>query len=73
MHSLERMYAKIHYVFDDHMMWFWARTAPEVPSATALLQPGVDHADQLYLPSTPGTLKSGAPPQAGFERNYNIL
>ena len=46
-----------------------ARTAPEAPSATALLPPGVGQ-DQLYLPSAPGTLKSGAPPRAGFEYEY---
>ena len=39
-----------------------ARTAPEALSATALLPPGVGQDDQLYLPSAPGTLKSGAPP-----------
>ena len=41
-----------------------ARTAPEVLSATSLLPPGVGQDDQLYLPTAPGTLKSGAPPQS---------
>ena len=37
-------------------------TAPEALSATSLLPPGVGQDDQLYLPSAPGTPKSGAPP-----------
>ena len=39
---------------------YMARTAPEALSATSLLPPGVGQDDQLYLPSAPGTLKSGA-------------
>ena len=42
------------------------QAAPLVPRQLRCLHPGVHHSDELFLPSTPGTPKSGAPPLAGF-------
>ena len=40
------------------------QAAPGTPQQLRCFHPGVDQGDQLYLPSTPDTLKSGAPPQS---------
>ena len=41
---------------------FLGQAAPGTPQQLRCFHPGVDQDDQLYLPSTPGTHKSGAPP-----------
>ena len=44
-----------------------SQAAPGTPQQLRCFHPGVGHCGRLYLPTAPGTLKSGAPPQAGFE------
>jgi hypothetical protein len=41
-----------------------ARRRQGTPQQLRCFHPGVDQGDQLYLPSAPGTPKSGAPPQS---------
>ena len=48
------------YGWNSH--WFLGQAAPGTPQQLRCFHPGVDQDDQLYLPSTPGTHKSGAPP-----------
>ena len=47
-----------------YTMWYYGPSGAVDAAATALLHPRVDLYDQLYLPSSPGTLRSGAPPQS---------
>ena len=41
---------------------FLGQAAPGTPQQLCCYHPGVGQGDQLYLPSSPGTPKSGAPP-----------
>ena len=52
--------ATIAYGYNSHR--FLGQAAPGTPQQLRCFHPGVDQDDQLYLPSTPGTHKSGAPP-----------
>ena len=49
-------------IHNFHATWFLGQAAPGTPQQLRCFHPGVGQDDQLYLPSTPGTPKSGAPP-----------